>query len=172
MTARPDSKRGEPMNPTKIDIPSGEREPMITLLNERLADLLDLKLQIKQAHWNVAGPAFIALHLLFDEMAGEIDDHADTVAERAKALGGTAEGTVAAIARRTTLAAYPVSIVGWRDHVAALSTAFAQTGKAMRAAIDTSSNSGDADTADVFTEVSRDLDKKLWFLEAHLHGEK
>jgi starvation-inducible DNA-binding protein len=141
-------------------------------LNEVLADLIDLQLQTKQAHWNVKGPHFIALHELFDSVNEEVADFADTVAERAVALGGMVEGTVGAVGKRTKLTAYPLDITGGRDHVNALSSALAAAGKIVRGAIDQSNEIGDADTADVFTEVSRGLDKKLWFVEAHLQGDK
>jgi starvation-inducible DNA-binding protein len=160
------------MNPTKNDIPTEKRNALAQLLNERLADLIDLQLQAKQAHWNVKGPTFIALHELFDSVSEEAEEFVDTVAERIVALGGIAEGTVSAVGKRTKLPAYPVSITSGRDHVEALSTALAAVGKAVRAAIDRATELGDADTADLFTGVSRDIDKKLWFVEAHLHGEK
>ena len=159
------------MNPTKNDLSVDKRKSVAVLLNDRLADLIDLQLQTKQAHWNVKGPSFIALHELFDSVAEEIEDFVDTVAERIVALGGTAEGTLTAVSKRTKLAAYPLNITSGRDHVDALSTALATAGKAVRAAIDQSNELGDADTADLFTGISRDIDKKLWFVESHLQGE-
>src|ERR1019366_667530 len=96
----------------------------------------------------------------------------DTVAERIVALGGIAEGTIGAVGKRTKLPAYPVNITSGRDHVEALSTALAAVGKSVRAAIDRATELGDADTADLFTGASRDIDKKLWFVEAHLQGDK
>ncbi len=160
------------MNPTKNDLPAEKRASLAQLLNERLADLIDLGLQAKQAHWNVKGPTFIALHELFDSVAEETEEFVDTVAERIVALGGTAEGTISAVGKRTNLPAYPLNITSGRDHVDALSTALATVGKAVRAAIDRATELGDADTADLFTGVSRDIDKKLWFVEAHLQSEK
>jgi starvation-inducible DNA-binding protein len=156
------------MNPTKNDLSAKKRAAVAELLNERLADLLDLQLQAKQAHWNVKGPQFIALHELFDSVAEELEDYVDDTAERIVALGGRAEGTVQALAKRSKLTAYPLDITDGRDHVEALSTALATAGKAVRAAIDQANEFGDADTADLFTGVSRGLDKKLWFVEAHL----
>ena len=160
------------MNPTKNDLPSLKRVAVIKLLNEALADLIDLQLQSKQAHWNVKGPHFIGLHELFDSVSGEVLGFIDLVAERAVALGGTAEGTVEIVGKRSKLNAYPIDITSGRDHVDALSNALAAAGKSIRAAIDTSNEHGDADTADIFTEISRDLDQKLWFVEAHLQGDK
>lgn len=160
------------MHKTRIDLPEAKREPIVKLLNERLADLIDLGLQIKQAHWNVKGPNFIALHKLFDEYADEIADHIDSTAERITALGGIAEGTLQAVSKRTSLAAYSLTLADGHGHVDALATAIATVGKAVRVAIDESAALGDADTADLFTGLSRDLDKQLWFLEAHLQAER
>ena len=160
------------MNPTKNDLPAEKRASVAQLLNERLADLIDLGLQAKQAHWNVKGPTFIALHELFDSVAEETEEFVDDVAERIVALGGIAEGTIGIVGERTKLAAYPPNITSGRDHVEALSTALATVGKAVRASIDRATELGDADTADLFTGISRDIDKKLWFVEAHLQGDK
>lgn len=160
------------MHKTKIDLPVAKREALVKLLNERLADLIDLQLQAKQAHWNVKGPHFIALHELFDQVAGEISDPIDTVAERITTLGGTAEGTLAAVSKRTSLPAYSLTTVAGLDHVDALSTAVASVAKLIRAAIEQTNELGDADAADIFTGVSRALDKQLWFLEAHLQSDR
>lgn len=160
------------MHKTRIDLPESKRESLAKLLNDRLADLIDLGLQIKQAHWNVKGPNFIALHKLFDEFSDDIAEHVDTTAERITALGGIAEGTLQAVSKRTSLAAYSLTLSEGRGHVDALATAIAAVGKAARQAIDESAALGDADTADLFTGLSRDLDKQLWFLEAHLQAEK
>ena len=160
------------MNPTKNDLPAKKRSSLCALLNERLADLLDLGLQAKQAHWNVKGPQFIALHELFDSVACDVTGFVDDVAERIVALGGTAEGTLQVIAKRTSLKSYSTDITSGRDHVDALSTAMANVGKLVRAAIDQADKLEDADTADLFTGISRELDKKLWFVEAHLQNDK
>ncbi len=160
------------LHKTRIDIPAEKRTAIIGLLNDRLADLINLMLQCKQAHWNVKGPHFIALHELFDEQAGLIEEHVDTVAERVTALGGTAEGTVALISKKSKLADYPVDIVTGPQHVNALASAFAETGKLVREAIDKADELGDADAADIFTAASRELDKQLWFLEAHLQAKE
>ncbi len=160
------------MHATKNDIPAEKRSSLAQLLNEELADLIDLGLQAKQAHWNVKGPSFIALHKLFDEIAEEIEAYIDDVAERIVALGGTAEGTVGILGKRTKLPAYPTNIFSGRDHVEAFSTALAAAGKSVRASIDKSTELGDADTADLFTGISRGIDKSLWFVEAHLQAEK
>lgn len=156
------------MHNTKIDIKKETRETMIELLNERLADSIDLQSQAKQAHWNLKGMAFIGLHELFDQVAADIDDYKDMIAERVTILGGTAEGTVRVAAEKSKLSQYPMEITDARDHVDALSTALADFGKYTRSSIDEAADAGDAATEDLFTEVSRGVDKLLWFVEAHI----
>ena len=156
------------MNPTKNDLAAETRALVVLILNKRLADLINLQLQAKQAHWNVKGPSFIALHELFDTVAGNVEEFVDNVAERIVALGGTAEGTIEIVSRRSNLPEYPPAITSGRDHVDFLSTTMAAVGKEVRATIDQATELGDADTADLCTGISRELDKKLWFVEAHL----
>ena len=153
---------------SRIDIPADKRTKLVELLNARLADTFDLMSQVKQAHWNVKGQEFYQLHLLFDEIAGELAEYVDELAERAVALGGYATGTVRMAAENSTLPEYPTGATDGLEHVEALAERFALFAKSIRAAIDSSSELGDASTADLFTEVSRDVDKRLWFIEAHL----
>ena len=160
------------MHQTRIDLPLQMREKLAGLLNARLADAIDLKLQSKQAHWNVKGPSFIALHELFDSIAGLADGFVDELAERITALGGTAEGTVQVVAKRSGLDAYPLEITEGTAHVGALAGALASFAKSARAAIDTATDLKDADTADLFTGISREADKQLWLLEAHLQAQR
>ncbi len=155
---------------TKNDLSAEIREKSIALLNQHLADTADLYSQTKQAHWNVKGPQFYQLHLLFDTLAGEVEEYIDMIAERGTALGGTAHGTVRMSAAASRLPEYPLDAVEGRQHVEALSARYATLVKSSRAAIDTANAFGDADTADLFTEISRGLDKSLWFLEAHLQS--
>ena len=160
------------MNPTKNDLSEKTRAGVIEVLEARLADAVDLQTQTKQAHWNVKGPTFIALHELFDKINEDVEDYVDLVAERVVQLGGVADGTARAIAKRTSLAEYAPRGAAGRDHVEALSSALAAFAKLARAAIAASTDAGDADTADLFTEVSRGTDKWLWFVEAHLQAER
>ena len=155
---------------TKIDIAKAKREKIVAILNARLADAADLKSQAKQAHWNVKGMNFIALHELFDRVATEVDVYVDDIAERITTLGGTALGTVRMAAASSTLAEYPAEITDGAAHVDALSNALADFGKKVRANIDETDELGDADTADLFTGVSRGIDKLLWFVEAHIQS--
>jgi starvation-inducible DNA-binding protein len=157
---------------TKNDLPETTRVKAIELLNARLADCIDLQTQTKQAHWNVKGPSFIALHELFDKINEDVEDYVDDIAERVVQLGGVAEGTARTAAKRSSLAEYPAKAVDGHGHVEALSSALAAFGAAARKAIDQSDDLGDQDTADLFTEVSRGTDKWLWFVEAHLQAER
>jgi starvation-inducible DNA-binding protein len=153
--------------PTKNDLPAATRTRVAELLNARLADCIDLQTQCKQAHWNVKGPSFIALHKLFDEINEEVEEYVDLLAERVVQLGGIAEGTARMVAERSTLDEYP-AVVDGEDHVDALSSALAAFGKVTRKAVDQVEELGDADTVDILTEISRGVDKWLWFVEAHL----
>jgi starvation-inducible DNA-binding protein len=160
------------MYDTRNDLAADVRGPMVELLNSRLADAIDLGTQAKQAHWNVKGPNFIALHELFDQVAEHVEDHVDTLAERITALGGTAQGTIGAVSRATSLKPYPSDITDGALHVDALSSAVADFGAKVRKAVDESARAGDAGTSDLFTGISREIDKDLWFLEAHLHAKR
>lgn len=160
------------MHNTRNDLALDTRRQVIELLNARLADLIDLYSHAKQAHWNVKGPSFIALHELFDKVAEEVEEELDEVAERAVALGGRAVGTVAAVAKASKLAHYPLDIVDGVAHVNALATSLAAVGKSIRAAIEEADKLGDADTSDLFTGASRTLDKLLWMVEAHVQAER
>jgi starvation-inducible DNA-binding protein len=155
---------------TGNDLKSNAKQVSIELLNARLADGIDLALLTKQAHWNLKGPQFIAVHEMIDGFRTEIDGHVDTMAERVVQLGGTALGTTQAVAKASTLPAYPTDIYKIEDHLQALAERYAKAANLVRAAIDESDEAGDADTADIFTGYSRALDKALWFLEAHLQG--
>lgn len=154
--------------PTLNDLPSNIKGASITILNARIADAIDLALLTKQAHWNIKGPNFIALHEMIDGFRSELDTHVDTMAERVVQLGGTALGTTQAVAAATTLAPYPTDIHKTKDHLAALIERWATLGSAIREAIDATAEAGDADTNDLLIALSRALDKQLWFLEAHV----
>jgi starvation-inducible DNA-binding protein len=160
------------MYPTKNDLPETSRAKLVELLNVRLADAIDLQTQCKQAHWNVKGPAFIALHELFDKVNEDVEEYVDLLAERVVQLGGHAEGTARSVAKRSTLPEYAAKGGAGREHVEALASALAAFGKVARQGIDQSSELKDADTADIFTEISRGTDKWLWFVEAHLQADR
>jgi starvation-inducible DNA-binding protein len=155
---------------TRIDIPEETRERMIELLNARLADTFDLYSQVKQAHWNVKGSDFIQLHELYDTVAADVLEYVDTIAERATALGGYALGTARLAASASTLDEYPLDAVAGLDTVRVVADRLAAYGAAVRAAIETALEADDQDTGDLFIEISRVIDKHLWFVEAHLQA--
>jgi starvation-inducible DNA-binding protein len=154
---------------TRNDLPKTTRVKVIDLLDARLGDAIDLQTQLKQAHWNVKGPNFIALHELFDKINEAVEDYVDDLAERAVQLGGTAHGTARQVAKRSSLPEFP-AVTDGRAHVEAVATVLAAFGKLARAGIDQADKLGDKDTADLFTEISRGTDKWLWFVEAHLQA--
>ena len=157
---------------TENDISEKRRLELNALMNQRLASAVDLQMQLKQAHWNVKGPSFIALHELFDKVAEAVEDYVDMIAERVVQLGGTAEGTVRVAAARTRLAEYPLQIAEGLTHVEAVARALSTFGQEARTTIEEASALDDADTENLFTEVSRGLDKWLWFVEAHSQAAK
>jgi starvation-inducible DNA-binding protein len=157
---------------TKLDLVEDVRAKTIDLLNARLADAIDLQTQTKQAHWNVKGPNFIALHELFDKINDDVLEYVDELAERAVQLGGVAHGTARMVAMRSSLVEYPASAVDGHSHVDALSSVLAAFGTLARRAIDQANEIGDLDTADLFTEISRGVDKWLWFVEAHQQADR
>lgn len=156
------------LHKTSNSLPETVRRQAIDLLNQQLADILDLGLQTKQAHWNVKGPHFIGLHELFDKVAEALEEFTDEIAERVVALGGVALGTVQSVSKASRLSAYPVNLAAGDEHLTALANGLAAFGSTTRFVIDVAARAGDADTADLFTEVSRGVDKLLWLVEAHL----
>ena len=158
------------MHKSKIDLDLKKRKESIALLQVGLTSSLDLSLQVKQAHWNIKGMNFIAVHKYLDELHEAISSYADLMAERITALAGDAGGTLKQVAEETILPAYPTQIKTIEEHIDALTTAIATLGGYMRTAIDTTANSEDSGTSDLFTEVSRGLDHNLWLLEAHIQG--
>lgn len=153
---------------SRLDIPESKREAAIVLLQARLVDAIDLKAQMKQAHWNVKGRDFFQLHQLFDQINGVVEEFVDTLAERIVALGGTADGRIATVAQTSKLPQFPLQAASQEDHLQAVADALATFGTAVRNDIDHASQIGDQGTADVFTGLSRESDKQLWFVEAHL----
>jgi starvation-inducible DNA-binding protein len=160
------------MYETENDIPQPRRVELNALMNQRLADAVDLQMQMKQAHWNVKGPHFIGLHELFDQIDEAVEGYVDLIAERIAQLGGIAEGTVRVAAERSRLEEYPLDIADGHAHVEAVSKALSTFGHEARNTIDQADDLDDAGTADMFTEISRGIDKWLWFVEAHSQAAK
>lgn len=157
--------------PTKNSLPEDVRVQVVQLLNQRLAECIDLQTQCKQAHWNVKGASFIALHKLFDEINEGVEEYVDLIAERIVQLGGIAEGTAQVVAGRTSLVDYPLTLRTGAEHVAALSDALAAFGRLVRITVLEMDTLGDVNSADIFTEVSRGIDQWLWFVEAHQNND-
>ncbi len=160
------------MYASSIDLPDNVRSSSIALLNAQLADAIDLAAQLKHAHWNVHGPHFMTLHLLFDDLHDAVDGHADLLAERVAAFGGTAEGTLQQAVVATTLLPYPADANAEHVHLEALGRSLAAFASKARAAIQETTEAGDLGTADIFTEISRAADKALWKVEAHFRPKR
>jgi len=158
------------MYPTKNTLNEQIRFKSVNLLQERLAESIDVMLQTKQAHWNVKGENFYSMHKLFDKINDEAGEWVDLIAERLVQLGGIAEGTIQSVSGRSKIAHYPLNISSGLDHATALSKSLAQFGEKICRAVDQATEFGDADTADVFTEISRGVDTFIWMVEAHLQG--
>lgn len=156
------------MQPTRNTLPEKVRIQIVALLNKHLAAAIDLHAQLKQAHWNVRGPAFIAVHELFDTVSTQVEAFSDMLAERAGGLGGTAEGTVQIAAENSFLVPYPLGIADEKQHVFAVAGALAAFGQSIHAAIKTANDLGDTTSADLLTEISRGVDHQLWFVESHM----
>ncbi len=152
---------------TRNDVPGNAKQVSIGVLQACLVDTVDLYNATRQAHWNVKGPNFIAVHEMLGQFYTDLQENADDMAERIVQLGGTAVGTTQALAAGTRLAPYPTDLHAVPDHIAALADRYAQVAKALREGIGATDDAGDADTADLLTGASRGLDKKLWMLEAH-----
>jgi starvation-inducible DNA-binding protein len=160
------------MYETENDLSVKSRTQLNVLLNQRLASAVDLQMQMKQAHWNVKGPNFIGLHELFDKVAEAVENYVDEIAERVVQLGGVAEGTVRMAALRTRLTEYSPEISEGPAHIEGVARALSTFGQEIRNSINEADELGDADTADLFTEISRGIDKWLWFVEAHSQAAK
>src|SRR6266446_2013380 len=171
-TSTKNSVDASKMYETENDISKERRLELNALMNQRLADAVDLQLQMKQAHWNVKGPHFIGLHELFDQIDEAVESYVDLIAERIVQLGGIAEGTVRVAAERSRLEEYPLIIADGQAHVEAVSKALSTFGHEARKTIAQADELEDADTADIFTEISRGIDKWLWFVEAHSQATK
>lgn len=165
----PTSRRSAPgLHKSSIDLGANVRGEVVGILNQTLANVTDLMLRTKEAHWNVRGPNFIGLHLFFDELNKLVAEQVDEVAERITALGGKAEGRLHDIAAASTLPTYP-STSDETEHLRALAASFAALGKEARENIEKTDDADDEDTADLYTAMSRFLDKYLWMIEAHIH---
>ncbi|SEN33553.1 DNA starvation/stationary phase protection protein Dps [Palleronia pelagia] len=143
------------------------RHKVIDLLNARLADVSALALAVKQAHWNLKGPGFIGVHELLDDVADNLREAQDTIAERCTILGGQAKGTVEVVAAESNIEPYPTDMEQIEDHIKALKDRFLKCGEMIRKAAETADEAGDPDSEDLFVEISRTMDKDCWFIGAN-----
>lgn len=160
------------MQKTHNTLPKKIRVQSVELLNKHLATAIDLHAQMKQAHWNVRGPGFIAIHKLFDQVSTEVENYSDLLAERAAGLGGTANGTIQVAVKESFLIPYPLGVADELQHLFAVSGALAAFGGSIIEAIAKSAEIEDPTTADLFTEISRGIDQQLYFVESHLAPKK
>jgi starvation-inducible DNA-binding protein len=160
--------KGMMMHFTHNTLSENIRAQSVELLNKHLAAAIDLHAQMKQAHWNVRGPSFIAIHELFDKVSEEVEVYSDMIAERAGGLGGTAFGTIQIAAEHSFLVPYPLGVADGQQHIFAVAGALAAFGQSVREAVNTATSVGDVDTSDILTEISRGIDQQLWFVESHL----
>ena len=156
------------LHATRNDLGANARDVSVAVLNATLADTMDLTNSVHMAHWTVRGTHFAGLHKLFEDFYNQLNVITDDVAERVVQLGGTPDGTTQLVGEKTRLEPYPTDLRDGIEHVRALSTRYAALAKSAREGIDTTDDAGDADTADLLTDLSRLLDKHLWMLEAHL----
>ncbi len=162
--------RSQAMYATRIDLDEDTRIELVGITNQQLADTIDLYLQTKQAHWNVKGPDFYAVHKFFDDLAASVEEFIDELGERVTALGGIALGTTRMAAEFSTLEEFDTSIVSSDDCLKALIERYAAYAASTRVAIERASELGDPTSEDLFTEISRVIDKDLYFLESHVQG--
>lgn len=156
------------MRPTRNALSEDNRRHISAELNAVLAALIDLSLQLKQAHWNVRGDGFISIHELFDKIHGEVEEYVDSVAERIASLGGRADGTVELVRGGSRLPVYPVAVTDVQGSLMAIADALAGVDKPIGGIIDRCEELGDAVSVDLLTSLSAMLQKNLWFVEAHL----
>ena len=148
-----------------------DRLAVIAILNQHVADSMDLYSQAKHAHWNVKGAEFGSLHLLFDKIAEHVEHQIDLIAERSTALGGFVPGTTRQAAQNSRLPEYPMDVVEGLQHVNALADRIATLAQHTREAIDACEDHEDVPSSDLFTDIARELEMDLWMLEAHLQSQ-
>jgi starvation-inducible DNA-binding protein len=174
-----ESKNGAPgpktttvnrMYKTRVALPEDVKAKVVEVMQERLAEALDMYSQAKFAHWNVKGENFYQLHLVFDSVAETIFPQIDQIAERLTQLGGVANGTVRQAAMVSRIPEYNVDLVAGMDHVCALADALGHYCKELREASDKIDEIGDEPTSDFFKQLVVEAEEQLYFLESHLEA--
>ena len=153
---------------TRNTLPTKTREKMSDEINARIATLIDLQLQVKQTHWNIRGPQFIAIHEMLDKLYADLDKWVDAMAERITQLGGAAYGTLDAIKGSSSLDKYPTQDLTWQDRMEHLADVIAASSTETRDSIEVAEDAGDPVSGDIITDAARGLDLWLWKVESHL----
>jgi starvation-inducible DNA-binding protein len=150
-------------------LPENVQARLIEILNRSLANAIDLQLQSRQTYWNVKGHNFLSLRELFDKISEEVEEYTNLIAERIVQLGGKAEGTAHTVAGRSSLDGH---LLASTDHIDTLATTLTNFGRHTRYASAQAIELKDADTADIFTEIARGIDKWLWFVQTSQQSDK
>lgn len=153
---------------TLNELPAPTRSEVTGMLSRLLVETLDVALCARHAHWNVRGPDFLLLHDLMDHIGTELDDQADRLAKRIRALGGTVRGTAHTIATESSFKPYPVEVAEGQDHLEALALRLGLLSAEARLSIYECSGGLDPVTADVLVRVNSAIDDVLWSVESHL----
>ena len=152
-----------------VALPEETKTQLIDALNAVLATTSDLRSQVKQAHWNIKGPQFVSRHELFDSLAARLHDHADAIAERAATLGGYAMGTVRQSAEHSKLPEYDLRAVDGKHHIRTLVDRYSDYNRLIRNAVGEAHDHNDPATEDLYTEILRQTELDMWFLESHVN---
>lgn len=164
------AKNGAKLHSSKNPLAENVRGSMVALLQKHLGTAVDITYQTKQAHWNVKGMNFIAVHKLFDELHEQTEGYVDEIAERLTALGGQAHGTIQAAAENSVLEPYPLDLVKSEDHLKRLADSYSRWSAEVEKGIEEASEAGDPLTEDLLTQVGRGLGISLYFLESHFQS--
>lgn len=158
------------MKKSKNSSSSKPKNKLIDVLNSVLAEAIDLQMQCRQAHWNVRGKNFIALHEFFGRLYTELSVDIDEIAERTAGLGGTAYGSKEEVSGVSGLPKYPVDISSGSDHIQNLAKSFAAHSKSLKKAIEEADDADDDVTEDLLTTICGNMEKRLWLIESHIEG--
>ncbi len=158
------------MYETRIALSAETKAKVVEVMQERLAEALDMYSQAKFAHWNVKGDNFYQLHLVFDSVADHVFPQIDAIAERLTQLGGVANGTVRQAAMVSKIPEYKVDLIAGMEHVAALADALGHYCAELREASDKIDEIGDEPTSDFFKQLVVEAEEQLYFLESHLEA--
>jgi len=153
-------------NETSDDV----RTTLVQLLNKQLAETVDLRSQVRQAHFNVRGPYIQELRSLFDGLTLDLRHFADLIAERIRTLGGCAAATVRFVAHESCLRDYPLDALDAHDHLEALLSSYSRYELDTRHNLKVTQEVGDFETAGLLQIISVSTERNLWFLEAYLEG--